>query len=165
MNHRLQFANLFGVIALTALCVVQWRQNRQLNLGLNDLEKTRQTQEQKLAEQDKTVRGLTEDLTRFKEQFTSAKSELSETREKLGVAERTLIQLSSERDQLQTSLTNWINAVIERDARLKEANERINEVVGRLNESAVKFNTLVTNYNDVVKQLNEARAGTAAKKQ
>lgn len=165
MNRKLQFVNLFGVVALVALCVVQWRQNRQLNLGLNDLEKTRQTQVQKLAEQDKTVRGLTEDLTRFKEQFTSAKTELGETREKLSVAERTLIQLTSERDQLQTSLTNWMNAVTERDAKLKEANERINEIVGKLNESVVKFNTLVTNYNEVVKQLNEARAGSAAKKQ
>ena len=159
MNRKLQFVNFFGVVALVAVCVMQWRQNRQLNLGLNDLEKTRQTQEQKLAEQDKAVHGLTDDLARFKEQFASAKGELSETKERLGVAERSVSQVSAERDQLQISLTNWMNAVTERDAKLKEANDRITEVVGRLNESVSKFNQLVTNYNNVVKDLNETRAG------
>jgi len=165
MNRKLQFVNLFGVLALAALCVVQWRQNRTLNLGLNDLEKVRQAQDQKLTEQDKTVRGLTDDLARFKEQFTSAKGELTETRERLSVAERTATQISTERDQLQTSLTNWMNAVTERDTKLKEANERITELVGHLNVSVEKFNTLVTNYNNVVKELNEARAGGKEKKQ
>lgn len=165
MNRKLQFVNLFGVIALVALCVVQWRQNRQLNLGLIDLEKTRQAQEGKIAEQDKAVRGLNEDLTRFKEQFTSAKSELTETREKLNRAERTLSQVSIERDLLQANLTNWINAVTERDAKLKEANERITEVVGRLNASVEKFNQLVTNHNDVVARYNElAQKNSAATK-
>lgn len=165
MNRKLQFVNLFGVVALVALCVVQWRQNRELNLGLNDLEKIRQLQEQKLTEQDKAMRGLTDDLARFKEQFTSAKGELTETKERLSVAERTATQVSTERDQLQASLTNWMNAVTERDAKIKEANERITEVVGRLNASVEKFNTLVTNYNNVVKEMNEARAGGAEKKQ
>lgn len=155
MNRKLQFVNLFGVLALAALCVVQWRQNRQLNLGWNDLEKNRQAQEQKLAEQDKAMRGLTDDLARFKEQFTSAKGELTETKEKLNGAERTLLQVSTEREQLQINLTNWMNAVTERDAKLKEANERITEVVGRLNESVAKFNELVTNHNDVVARYNE----------
>jgi chromosome segregation ATPase len=127
MNRKLQFVNLFGVVALVVLCVVQWRQNRQLNLGVNDLEKARQTQERKIAEQEKFVRGLTEDLTHFKEQFTSARSELTGTREKLNVAEQTLTQISDERDQLQANLTNWMNAVTERDVKLKEANERITE--------------------------------------
>lgn len=165
MNHKLQFVNLFGVIALAALCVMQWRQNRQLNLGAIDLEKTRQTQEHKLTEQDKALRGLTDDLARFKEQFARAKSELTETREKLGAAERALTKVSAERDQLQVNLTNWMNAVTERDARLKEANERINEVVGKLNESVVKFNHLVTNHNDIVARYNELaqKAAAAAK--
>jgi chromosome segregation ATPase len=155
MNRKLQFVNLFGVGALTVLCVMQWRQNRQLNLGLNDLEKIRQAQEQKLAEQEKTVRGLTDDLARFKEQFTSAKGELADTKERLNVAERTVSQVGAARDQLQISLTNWMNAVTERDAKLKEANERIAEVVVRLNESVGKFNDLVTNHNDVVTRYNE----------
>lgn len=166
MNRKLQFVNLFGVLALAALCVVQWRQNRQLNLGLNELEKVRQAQEQKLAEQDKAMRGLTEDLARFKAQFTSAQGELAATREKLGVAERTLLQVSTEREQLQINLTNWMNAVTERDAKLKEANERITEVVGRLNESVAKFNQLVTNHHDVVARYNELaqRGGQPAHK-
>lgn len=165
MNRKLQFVNLFGVAALAALCVVQWRQNRQLNLGLNAQENTRQAQEQKLAEQDKAMRGLTDDLMRFKEQFTSARSELTETREKFNTAERALSQISIERDQLQANLTNWMNAVTERDAKLTEANERINEVVGKLNESVVKFNQLVTNHNDVVARYNElAQKNPAATK-
>jgi chromosome segregation ATPase len=155
MNRKLQFVNLFGVLLLAGLCVFQWRQNRALNLGLNDLEKTRQAQEQKLGEQNKIIQGLTDDLTRFKEQFTNAKGELTEVKEKFNVAERTLAQVRTERDQLQINLTNWMNAVTARDARLKEANERITEVAGRLNESVMKFNQLVTNHNDVVTRYNE----------
>lgn len=162
MNRKLQFVNLCGVVLLAGLCVFQWRQNRALNLGLNDLEKTRQAQEQKFGEQSKTIQGLTDDLTRFKEQFTSARSELTEVKEKLNVTERTLTQVSTERDQLQINLTNWMNAVTARDAKIKEANERITEVVGRWNESVVKFNQLVTNHNDIVARYNELARNNAA---
>lgn len=164
MNRVLQYVNLGGVLALAVLCAVQWRQNRTLNLSLNAQEKTRQAQEQKLAEQEKSVRGLNDDLARFKEQVPRIHEELNATKDKFRAAEQLGEKVTAERDQLQASLTNWMLAVADRDARIKEANERITEVVGHLNTSVEKFNTLVTNYNNVVKELNEARAGSSEKK-
>ena len=34
MSRFLQWFNLFGILALAALCAVQWRANRRLNLDL-----------------------------------------------------------------------------------------------------------------------------------
>ncbi len=155
MNRRLQFVNLFGVLALVVLCVVQWRNDRRLNLDVNRLEKIRQTQEQKMSEQDRTIRGLTDDLARFKEQFSRAHEESGETQKKLRDAEKENSQLLLQRDQLRESVTNWANAVAERDAQINEANARITEFAGRLNDSIEKFNRLATNHNDVVARYNE----------
>jgi DNA recombination protein RmuC len=167
----LQWINLFGVLALAALCVVQWQRDRKLNLQFNALEKVRQSQEQKIAEQERTARGLTDDLAQLKTQFQSTHTELTEARTTLGKLDRENVQLQSERDQLKASVTNWSQAVKKRDARLREANDQLRDLSTRLNDSIVKFNELATNYNasvkrfndlatnynDVVTQLNEAR--------
>lgn len=157
MNRKLQFVNMFGVVALTALCVFQWRQNRELNLDRNELEKTRQALALKLTEQEKHLGGLTADLAHFKAQFTQTKTELTAVREKWNATEQTLALVNTERDQLQASLTNWMKAVVERDAKLQEANDRIRDLAEQLNASVVKFNELVTNYNETVKVLNSIR--------
>ena len=167
----LQWINLFGVIALGALCIVQWQRDRQLNLQFNAVEKVRQSQEQKLAEQEKTARGLNDDLAQLKAQFQSTHTELTEARASLGKVDREHAQLLNERDQLKVSVTNWSQAVKERDMRLREASDQLRDVSARLNDSVMKFNELATNYNasvkrfndlatnynDVVTQLNEAR--------
>ena len=64
MNRRLQFINLFGVLALAVLCVFQWQRDRRLNLELTANEKTRQSQERQLAENTRIISGLTDDLAR-----------------------------------------------------------------------------------------------------
>ena len=119
---------------------------------------SRQEQLQKLTEQDKTIGGLTEDLARFKEQFSLTHSNLMEVRERMRKAESENDSLQRDQDQLRESITNWIQAVSARDARLTEANERIRSMATQLDDSIGKYNKLVTNYNAVVKQLEEARA-------
>jgi chromosome segregation ATPase len=160
MNRRWQWLNLGGVLVLVALCVLQWQRDRALNLDLNQNETTRLTQQDKLAEQEKQLRGVTDDLALFKEQLGRTQSELGESRKKLQELERSHQQLSAERDQLKESVTNWANAVAVRDERLKSANDRIRELANQLNASIQKFNELATNYNGVVQNLNELRSGT-----
>jgi chromosome segregation ATPase len=161
MSRRLQYWNLFGVLALGVLCVFQWRHDRQLNLELNESKKTLQAQERQLAENAKAMDGLRGDLAGFKESYTSARAEASELQKKLQGQERENAQLTGERDQLKESITNWVAAVTVRDERLKEANARLNELVTKLNDSITKFNSLATNYNSVVDQLNAARSAKA----
>jgi len=159
--NRLHYVNLAGVLALAALCVFQWQANRRLNLEVNQLEKTRLDQAARLAEQEQIVRGLNSDLAQFKEQFTQAQAELGDMRKKLDAAQLEIRQVTVERNQLKTSVTNWAAAVSVRDERLTEAGSQLRKLGDDLNASIRKFNDLATNYNAVVKELNELRARPA----
>jgi chromosome segregation ATPase len=161
MNRRLQFINLFGVLALAVLCAAQWRRDRDLNLEVGRLDKTRQAQDQKISEEEEAARGVTADLDHFKQQFKEQHNDLENERHKSRDAENEAAKLTAERDQLKESVTNWANAVTRRDALIKEANGRIEDLSTNLNTSIRKYNELVTNYDDVVKQLNETRAKPA----
>lgn len=162
MNRTLQYLNFFGVFALAVLCVLQWRHDRQLNLQTIQLEKTRQEQQQKISEQEDAARGLSADLADFKNRLKAEHDDLDETRRQLRTNETAVAVLTAERDQLKESVTNWMEAVAQRDALAKEANGRIEELSQRLNASIQKFNDLATNYNSVVKDLNEARLKAAS---
>jgi chromosome segregation ATPase len=157
MNRLVQYLNLLGVLALAALCVVQWQRNRQLNLEVNRLEGVHHEQVQKLAEQEKSLRGLNEDLAHFKEKFGLTHSNWTEAVASLRKTETENIRIVQERDQLKGSISNWSGAVAARDLRLEEANQQIRSLSDKLNDSIHKFNSLATNYNSVVKQLDEAR--------
>ena len=171
---RLGWINLFGVLALAALCAVQWQRDRRLNLEINLLERGRLAQQEKISEQEKAAAGLGADLARFKEQFKEAHTDANDARKAVRELEQKHEQLARERDQLKASVTNWATAVTARDVSLKQANERLRDTTLRLNESILKFNELAsnyhasvqrfndlaTNYNSVVTQLNEARGAT-----
>jgi uncharacterized coiled-coil DUF342 family protein len=155
MNRALTWINLFGVAALAALCVLQWRTNRSLNLEINALQKSGQAQASALAEQDKNLKGLAADLDGFREQVVRAHREARVTAEKLHASERLVAELTAERDQLKDSVVTWSAAVKVRDDRISEANERIRDVGRRLEDAVRKFNDLAVRYNDTVRQLNE----------
>jgi chromosome segregation ATPase len=157
MSRRLQFVNLFGVLALAALCVLQWQRDRRLNLNLAATERICQTQERQLAENTKTIAGLTDDLARFKADYSTARTEATELQEKLRAAEREKAQFAHDCEQLKESVTNWAAAVAARDERLTEANTRLRDLAAQLNETVGRFNALATNYNKVVEDLNRAR--------
>ena len=173
---RLGWINLLGVLALAALCAVQWQRDRRLNLEVNRLEKERIAQQEKFSEQEKAASGLSADLARFKEQFKEAHTNANDARKAVRKMEQENAQLARERDHLKASVTNWSAAVTARDESLRQANERLRDTTLRLNESILKFNELAsnynasvqrfndlaTNYNSVVTQLNEAR-GAARK--
>jgi chromosome segregation ATPase len=151
---RLHYFNLIGVFSVVALCVVQWQINRRLNLDLRQLEKTRLGHETRIAEQDRTMKGLSSDLESFRERFRRADTEAKETGRKLDDSERRMNQLERERDQLRESVTHWAGAVTMRDEQIKEANGRIRGLADELNAAIRKFNDLATNYNAAMNDLN-----------
>jgi chromosome segregation ATPase len=154
----LQYVNLLGVLILSALCIVQWRRDRHLNLETNRLEKIRLQNTTTLFNQEQSIKGLNADLLQLKEQMGKIQTDLAETRQKLRTTENESRQLTAERDQLKSSITNWVHAVAARDERLKEANNEIRQLGEELNFSITKFNELATNYNATVKELNELKA-------
>jgi uncharacterized coiled-coil DUF342 family protein len=151
VNRFLQYCNLVGVVALAALCVVQWRANRQAWLQVGGLEQTRLEQAAKLAEQDKALKGCAADLDNFRDQLSRVHGALKETEAGLAVSERRSRQLTSECDQLKTSLTNWVAAVSAREEQLKKANEQVQKLADARNETVVKFNELAEKYNALTK--------------
>jgi chromosome segregation ATPase len=161
MSRALTWINLLGVLVLAALCALQWRTNRALNLDVNSLEQTRLEQTARLSEQDKTLRGLQADLERFREQLGSTTLSQKDAETKLRASERLAAQLSSERDQLKASIAEWTAAVAARDSRLADANTLITDLSAQLNDTVAKYNALVSSHNDLVKQLDAARAAGA----
>ena len=175
MKRALTWMNLVGVMLLAGLCVLQWQRDRRFQLESLRLEALSRENEQTIREQEKATKGLSDDLAQFKVRFQAAHGELTEARSRVGTLEKENLQFSYERDQLKASITNWSQAVAERDKRLKQANEQLREQAERLKESVLKFNELAsnhnasvrrfnelaTNYNQVVTQLNESRAAAA----
>jgi chromosome segregation ATPase len=157
MSQRLQWINLFGVLVLAVLCVIQWQRDRRLNLDLAANERLRRAQERQIEENARTLAGLTGDLDRFKADYTTARTEATELQEKLLEREHEREQLALQSEQLKSSVTNWAAAVAARDERLTEANTRLREIADQLNETVVRFNTLATNHNALVEELNRLR--------
>ncbi len=157
MNPRLRLINLFGVVALTVLCVFQWQRDRRLHLELRRVEKTKLAQDEKISEQEKLLQGMTHDLEHFKGQFSTAHSNLLTTEESLQSLKREMGRIAEERDQLKVTLTNWMNAVSNRDTRLTEANDQIRALAEKGNEAVRKLNELATNYNVLVERWNQAQ--------
>ena len=162
MNRSLQYCNLAGVLVLMILCALQWRVNRQANLAVSALEKTRLEQAAELEDQNKRIKGYAADLDGFREQLARASSALKETETKLGTAERQALQLGAERDQLRMSVTNWAAAVRARDEQLKGANDHLRKLADDRDEAVVRFNELAERYNAVVKDFNDLQAKLVA---
>jgi chromosome segregation ATPase len=162
MNRSLQYLNLLGVVALAALCVMQWRANRHLNLDVNGLEKARQEQAVRLADQEKTLTGYKADLDGFRGQLSRAAAEAAETGAHLAAAQHQLTQVLAERNQLNASVSNWMAAIEERDKQVKLANERLLKLAAERNEAVQRHNDLAEKYSEAVRQLNEHRGSNSA---
>jgi len=161
MIRRLQYINLFGVLALSALCLTQWLRDRRLNIALSAAQSTRITQDARLEEQFRVIDGLHEDLAQMK---TAISNELSLRIEAEASVKTTLAandRLAAESARLSVALTQWADAVAARDERLQRANSRIEELSSNLNTAIAKYNTLATNYNSVIGQQNSVQVSRA----
>jgi len=158
MNGRLKYVNLFGVLALATLCVVQWQRDRRLNLEISRLDQVRLQQAARIDEQANLLKGLNEDLGQLKTSLANEQSLRSQAEQKVLSSESTNEQLVLERDQLKAAITNWANAVALRDEHMKEANTRIEQLAADLNASIRKYNELVTNHNAAAKASGATRA-------
>ena len=158
MNNGLKYLNLFGVLALAALCIAQWQRDRRLNLEIGHLDQMRLQQAAKIDEQANLLKGLNEDLGQLKTSLANEQTLRSQVEQKVASTESANQQLVLERDQLKTAITNWSNAVTLRDERMKEANARIEQLAADLNASIRKYNELITNRTAGVKTFGATHA-------
>lgn len=165
MNKILQILNFLGVLVLVWLCTFQWKDNGRLHAAGEDLERTRQEQAAKIAEQEKALQGYQADVDDLREKLSKSDANLKQTQGKLATetTERNQIaaardQLTAERDQLKAAIEKWSAAVAQRDEVIKGAGEQVQKSQAERNEAVTRFNDLVTKYNATVKDL-ESRKG------
>lgn len=161
MNRFLERLNLIGVIALAILCAFQWRVNRDVNTELNRLQKARQEQSAKAAEQEKTIAGQGADLEMFRAQLASARTGEKELRTRLAEAERASRQSEAEAEQLKSSLTNWVAAATQRDKQLERAAADLKSLAEARDDAIDKYNELARKHNQLVQDFNRAATNAA----
>jgi chromosome segregation ATPase len=155
MNSRfLATLNLIGVVALAGLCGYQWKQEMQLNRRIDGLLVDKENLETKVSEQEKTIKGLRDDLKYFQGLYAATQEELTEVRAALVKSEKENARLSAECEQLKANIETWKAAVKERDEHIAEANERLKEYAGKINEGVLKYNDLAQKHNEVVELVN-----------
>jgi len=153
MNRILTGVNLLGVLVLASLCVMQWKINSQLNNHADDLERTRQQQTAKIADQEKTIAGNTQDLDDFRKRLDEAQAQIKQMQTNLDGLSAQNKQLEAERAQFTATLEKWKEALAGRDTALKQASERIQQLGSERNTAVSKFNDLMTQYNSAGKEL------------
>lgn len=153
--RALHYFNCVGVIALAFLCVFQWRINRDLNLRTNQLEKDRIAQSARIEEQKGQIKGQAADLDSFREHLQRATAELKSAESNLLVSRRESAQLSTEREQLKQSVSEWSKATRDRDEQLARVSEQLQKLATERNEVIVKYNGMAEKHNDVVQELNK----------
>ena len=155
MNRTLHYVNLVGVLVLGVLCSLQWRIDRQLNLRINQLEKERIGDRQRIEEQVQTIEGQTADLERFREHVARSTAGLKVAESNLMAARRECHQLAGERDQLKESVSSWSTAVAERDEQLTRASDQLQKLGQERYDIVARFNSLAEKHNVVVADLNK----------
>ncbi len=152
MNRVLQWFNFVGVLALTGLCVVQWKVNRQLNLAAAQLERLHLADEAKTARDSKTISEQASDLEEFRERVRLCEVALADSEKQLQTAQSERDRLNASVDQLKASLAQWTAAVAQRDAAIKQAAAQIQKLADDRNEAVRRFNDLAEKYNALAKK-------------
>jgi chromosome segregation ATPase len=162
MNRLLEKLNLLGVLALVALCVVQWRINRAMHLELKSAQTLHQEQAKKISDHESTVRGQAADLETFRAQLTGTKAAEKDLRAKYSESEKSNRQLVAERDQLKSSLGEWQAAVAARDEQLRAASTNLQALAIERDRAIEKHNEVAKRMNELVAQANLAASNAAA---
>jgi chromosome segregation ATPase len=157
MNRIVTNLNFLGVVALAILCMIQWQANSQIFGQLGRTNQVRLDQAAKIAEQDATLNQNSTDLADVRQRLSLAESDLKDINAKLAAANQQIDQLSAQRDQLKTSLDQWVAACAARDQEIKQAEQQIQKLTTDRDQAIAKFNDLADKYNGVVKQLNGGR--------
>jgi len=158
MNRVFAVFNFLGIIVLCLLCAMQWQVNSQVNLRANSLEETRQQQQAKLEENQRTIKAYTSDLEDFRQRLSLSETQLKDLDDKLAheIAERN--QIAAERDDLKVALGKWMSAVADRDKTIAQARDLLQKLATERNDAVQKLNDLTDKYNTLAKQWNDQQA-------
>jgi chromosome segregation ATPase len=139
MNRALSILNFLGIAALAVLCAVQWQANSHLLSNVDQLQHITQDQAAQISDQTITLKQNAEDLT--------------DLRDRLATSESDLAAATGQIAKLKSSLDQWMQAVKDRDAALKNAGVLVQSFAAQRNDAIKRFNDLADKYNALVKQV------------
>lgn len=146
MERTLTRINTLAIPLLVLLCVIQWTRERRLHLELGQF---RLAQHDLRMERDR-LRSQTEslgaDLERFKERYRASEEQQAALRRRLEELTAEAERRATEATQLRAALSNWVEAVHQRDAQLQEAVVRIQTLNQQLMTLADRYQLCATNY-------------------
>jgi len=145
MNRFFSIANFVGVVVLCALSAVQWQTNSRLEASVRQLDQLRIDQTASIAQQRKTIAQNDADLDDLRQRLAMSESDL-----KTALDERN--RFAAEDNALKSALDQWMAAVKQRDAALKQYGDLIQKLAADRNDAIAKFNDLASKYNALVDQ-------------
>jgi chromosome segregation ATPase len=179
MTRHLNRINFVLLIVITGITLFQWNIERDARQHINSLQRTAAAHEQKIAEQDETIKGANEDLDRFRIQVTELKTqndaqvvEIRDQKAKLFQLEELKTSQTKQIESLRQALDAFKAAVASRDENIKtlleqreqlyavnkNAVEKANLAINSYNDVNGKYADLVTRYNDLVAKTQAAAA-------
>ncbi|HVX84877.1 MAG TPA: hypothetical protein VH253_08685 [Phycisphaerae bacterium] len=165
MKNAFIWINFLGILALAALCAIQWYATRTLHLQLFDAQTARQSLAAKIDDQSKTIAGLHADLDEFRDRINKTDDMLQSAQKNLDAARNNVAQVTAQRNDLQATvdaqkkaLAQWSAAVDARDAALQASAARVQSLAADRNAAVSRYNDLAAQYNKAVAELKQAAA-------
>ena len=181
MIRHLGLINFVFLLLIGGLCIFQWHVEKEARQRINGLQRTVASQEQKIAEQEDSIKGANEDLDRFRAQVTELKAQndgqivqIRDRKAEVFKLEETKSQLTKQAEGLHQALDTYKAAVASRDENLKTLLEQREQLLTANKGAVEKANLAVTTYyelhakySDLVARYNElaVRAQAAASNQ
>lgn len=156
MTYPIARLNLCGVLLLSALCVVQWREQGRLAHRIAALETERSLLGQGKKEAEKALEGVKTDVEEFRTQIKEAHSDRETADKRHAVAVSEVLALKAELEQLNATVGEWKAAVAARDSMIQGMRQLLDETVRERNAMIEKFNAVGRSQNDAVQRLNSA---------
>ena len=145
MKRFFTIVNFVGVVVLCALSAVQWQTNSRLEASVRQLDQLRIEQTASIAQQQRTIAQNDADLDDLRQRLSMSESDL-----KTALDERN--RFAAEDSALKSALDQWMAAVKQRDAALKQYGDLIQKLAADRNDAIAKFNDLASKYNALVDQ-------------
>jgi chromosome segregation ATPase len=148
--------NFVLLLAIGAVCLLQWNVENDARARINALQRSNADHQNKIAELDENLKGANEDLDRFRGQVSELKAlndkqtvDIRGQKADLFRLEEARAQLAKQTESLRKALDSYKAAVESRDENIKTLLEQ-REQLHAANKNAVeKANQAINAYNDV----------------
>ena len=140
MNARLlPVLNVIGCLALTALVIVQWRKEHVLDRTAAGLRQQLADSRAETAAEAGRRAALERDITILKESIEATQQSAEKSNLALQEKEQIATSLQTEIAAAREQITNWEQAIKQRDERIATLNDQLHQTRQRLEEAIARL--------------------------